>query len=362
MMHKVQVIQFGIGNVGRALIRKILDQNNQSQRIQIKYLGIANSSSFIFNNDGIDDELLSKVISSRKPQSFSELSGVESHNRNLRMVIDAIDKGVTGKICVVDVTNSPNTTPILLASATRGHKLVLANKKPLVQEMSVFEQLKKAALGCRATVGAGLPVINGLQSILDKNEKIIKIEGCFSGALGTLCSAMEKGNKFSKVVIDSMEKGYTEPDPREDLAGTDVARKILIISRFCDNNLGIEDVKIERLYPNKMEDLQLVDFIAQLTTLDQSYKNGFESALHNNTTLRYVATQENNKCYVGLKNVPIDSEIGILVGAEKVVVFFTDKNPTQPIVINGKGAGPEYAAQDVLEDIIEVFNLGEVKS
>jgi len=205
-------------------------------------------------------------------------------------------------------------------------------------------------------------VINALQSILNKNEKIIKIEGCFSGTLGTLCSSLEKGNKFSKVVIDSMEKGYTEPDPREDLAGTDVARKILIISRFCGYSMGIDDVKVERLYPDKMEDLKLKDFLAQLTTLDHGYINRFESALGNNTTWRYVATQENNKCYVGLKNVPIDSEIGKLVGADKIVIFFSDKNPTQPIVIKGKGAGPEYAAQDVLEDIIEVSNLGEVKS
>ncbi len=358
-MNKVQVIQFGIGNVGRALIRKVLDYNDHNRECQIAYLGIVNSSSFIFNNYGIDDVLLSKVISSPKSRFFNELPGAENHNGNLNIVIAGIDKEATENICVIDVTNSTDTIPILLESATRGYKLVLANKKPLVQEMLVFEQLKKATLGCRATVGAGLPVIEVLKSILDKNQKIIGIEGCLSGTLGTLCSALEKGNKFSKEVIDSIEKGYTEPDPREDLAGIDVARKILIISRFCGYNLGIDDVNVEKLFPDKIKDLTIEDFIRQLTTLDLGYKNRFESALANNTTWRYVATLENNKCYVGLKNVPIESEIGKLVGADKVVIFFTDKNPRKPIVIKGKGAGPENAAQDVLDDIIEVSNLEE---
>jgi len=291
-MHKVLVIQFSIGNVGRALIRKVLDYNDNSQERLIIYLGIANSSSFIFNNYGIDDVLLSKVIFSPKSRFFNELPGAENHNGNLNIVIAAIDKEATENLCIVDVTNSTDTIPILLESATRGYKLVLANKQPLVQEMLVFEQLKKATLGCRATVGAGLPVIEVLKSILDKNEKVIRIKGCFSGTLGTLCSSLEKGNKFSKEVIDSIEKRYTEPDPREDLAGIDVARKILIISRFCGYNLEIDDVNVERLYPDKMKDLTIEEFIRQLTTLDLRYKNRFENALDNNTTLRYVATLE----------------------------------------------------------------------
>ena len=143
-MNKVQVIQFGIGNVGRALIRKVLDYNDHRQESQIIYLGIANSSSFIFNNFGIDDTLLSKIVSLRKSQSFNELPGAKSHNGNLKIAITAIDKEATENICVVDVTNSTDTIPILLESVTLGYKFVLANKKPLVQEMLVFEQFKKA--------------------------------------------------------------------------------------------------------------------------------------------------------------------------------------------------------------------------
>jgi len=353
-MKYIPIIQLGIGNVGREVIRKVLDYNKSDPTKTFRYIGIANSKTIIFHTGGITEQLLEKILSGIPLIKTQDGSDFFKHNGDLSPLMDLSDQLDFNSLSIIDTTDSSTHLPCLLECAGRGATMVFANKKPLVQEMSSFRKLSRVHPGYRATVGAGLPVIPEIENLITNNRKIRKIEGCFSGSLGILCSSLEKGRQFSSIVKELKEAGYTEPDPRVDLSGIDMARKIMIISRMCGYGIELNNVTIQSLFPAWMANLPAKEFLSKLSSVDDDYRTRFTLADQRNATLRYVATSEGGRCEVGLKEVTRDSDIGRLQGAEKLALIYTGKNWNNPIIVRGAGAGATSAAKDVVDDLIEV--------
>ena len=348
------IIQLGIGNVGREVIRNVLEYKDYESNRLFRYIGIANSTSYLFRQEGIPDRLLEEIISAEKPVALSNQPDSGNHNGDLSPLLHETEGLDSRYVSIIDATDSETTTSFLLGCAVKGMKMVLANKKPLVRDIKIYRLLKQVPLGLRATIGAGLPVIPAIEKVLSQGKKILKIEGCFSGSLGILCSSLETGEPFSEVVKALKNKGYTEPDPREDLSGRDMARKILILSRLSGYKPELHDVITESLFPEEMVSLPPDIFLSEIRTLDEAYRERFTRALHKKYTLRFVATMENGTCRIGLREVPVDSVIGRLKGAEKLAVLYTHWNHGRPIVIRGSGAGAKSAAKDVFDDLLDL--------
>jgi aspartokinase/homoserine dehydrogenase 1 len=249
---------------------------------------------------------------------------------------------------------------ILFDTVKQGGHIVTANKKPLAVDQlrydALFELAKENNCSIRyeATVGAGLPVIDSIEKLESSGDEIRSILGCLSGTIGYLMSSMEKGMLFSDAVREAYEKGFTEPDPREDLSGMDVARKALILARRLGWKLNIEDIKLESLYRPDMSSSDTDDFIENLSALDGYFDSRIKEANKNNCVLRYVARIENGKVSVGVENIPIDTPLGSLKGTDNQITITTRRYESNPLVVTGPGAGAEVTAAGVLNDIVAI--------
>ncbi len=351
-MNSIPVIQLGIGNVGREVIRNVLEYKDREGNRFFRYIGIANSKSFLFRQEGIPDRFLEEILSAENSTTLMNRPDSGKHNGDLSPLLQEIERSDVRDLTTIDASDAGSTAPFLLGCAEKEIKLVLANKKPLVRDNGTYRSLSQVPLGLRATIGAGLPVIPEIGRLLAGGKKIQRLEGCMSGSLGHLCSSLEAGESFSEVVNELLSKGYTEPDPREDLSGKDMARKILILARVSGYHLEFGDVITESLFPEEMASLSADTFLSDLRILDDEYRERYNRVLQKNCTLRFVATLENGKCRVGLKEVPQDSLIGRLRGAEKLAILYTGSKKDDPVVIRGAGAGAKSAAKNVFDDLI----------
>lgn len=280
-----------------------------------------------------------------------------------------VDIAGRGRAVVVDCTASETTIPALLFALARNYQVALANKIPLTVDMEVYDRLTRAGVTGTApslaprdlaqsrwetTVGAGLPVIATLNRLLASGDEISHIAGTFSGTLGYVMTGLEAGQPLSQVVREAHRLGYTEPDPRDDLGGIDVARKALILARGLGWRLEMSDVAVEGLYPTEMDALSVDEFLDALPELDESFGARVQEAAAAGNVLRYAATIADGQCRVGPTVVPSDSPLGRLSGTDNLVEFTTGWYSPNPLVIQGAGAGAEVTAAGVLSDIVEL--------
>jgi homoserine dehydrogenase len=269
--------------------------------------------------------------------------------RPLSEIGDAFKAGAI----LVDLTASSKTEPTLRAALDFGCGVVLANKIPLAEPWdeakSFFEH---SYLRYEVTVGAGLPVISTLQYLLDTGDQVTAVEGCLSGTLGYLCAELERGVSYSAAVSQARSLGYTEPDPRQDLGGQDVARKALILARTSGWPLEPADLTVESLYPESLSGISTDEFMAQAHTLDGVYARRVQEAQAQGQVLRYVAHVSPEGGKVGLVAVPREGPLGALRGPANYIALHTARYNQVPLVVSGPGAGPEVTAAGVLGDII----------
>lgn len=253
--------------------------------------------------------------------------------------------------------------------------VVLANKKPLTSSFDSFSQLTKSSSLIRfeATVGAGLPVVLTLKRLIDNfpNDRVISIKGTLSGTLAYILSNLSEDKSFSTVVKDGVAKGFTEPDPRDDLSGLDVGRKVLILVRMLGYDLELEDIEIEKLYTDDMEKDEVPavsDFLQRIGELDGKYGAKVLEAKKKQKELRYTFTiavkTKGVAVKVGLEEVDGDSVIGRLRGTDNCVVFRTayyggemgtdEDGDSGCLIVSGPGAGLEVTAQGVLSDCFDL--------
>lgn len=354
MNRDIPIILLGIGQVGRALIQQILAQGDILARragIRLLLVGTMDSQALLINSEGLSDAAIEETMKIKaRGGSLSELPESQS--------VDELDAPMRGNAILVDVTASALTKPRLLTALDSNMGVVLANKIPLTEAWAeakpFFEQ---PHLRYEATVGAGLPAIATLRYLLDTGDRVTAMQGCFSGTLGYLCTELERGESYADTIKHARALGYTEPDPREDLSGRDVARKAIILARTAGWLLDENDFNIESLYPHSLADISKAEFIDASPTLNQTYTARFDAARAEGQRLRYIAQINPKGGTVGLVPVLQNSPLGALRGTANHIAFYTERYADVPLVISGPGAGPDVTAAGVLGDIIDLASV-----
>lgn len=358
-MKKLYILQLGAGNVGGTLIQQITSYAGK----ELMYCGVFTSKEGVFRKTGLSKKVLSSFLQKQqfkhydafiniaKVQTASRIAGMSGMTTNGALA------EMPEPFVLIDTTASHTTLPLMKRALQRGGYVVMSNKKPIAGTQKDFDALHKLGadrLFYETTVGAGLPVISTLRTLLSTGDEVLEIQGCFSGTLGFLFSQVENGASFSDAVLEAKKLGFTEPDPRDDLSGVDVARKALIVARLLGMKLEMSDVKLEGLYPKKMSALSVDEFLAQLTNLDTKYKEKAATAQKQGKVLRFIATVSKDGCNVGLEAVEKTSDIGSLSGPDNLIVFKTKRYYDNPLVIKGPGAGREVTAAGVFGDLLAV--------
>ncbi len=242
--------------------------------------------------------------------------------------------------------------------------IVTPNKKANSSSLENYKALKKLAYkrGVKflyeTNVAAGLPVISTLQDLMLSGDKVIKIEAVLSGSMNYIFSELEKGSPFSEVVKVAKEKGYTEPDPRDDLSGMDVGRKILILGREAEQDLHFDDISIQSMVPADCVDIENVgEFLEKLKTHDEEFALLLEEAKAKGEKLRFMATLENGKAKVGLNSLDSSHPFYTLKGSDNMILFTTERYHDYPMIIRGPGAGADVTAAGVFADVIRIGNI-----
>ena len=238
---------------------------------------------------------------------------------------------------------------MLAQALEKGHRVVLANKKPLAGKWETAVSFyNHPRLRHESTVGGGQPVIATLRYLLDVNDPIYQIEGQLSGTLGFICGRLDEDIPLSQAIAEAKAKGFTEPDPREDLGGMDVMRKVMILGRMAGWPLAVSDISVESLYTPDLANLTVAEFMQAASQLDAAMKQRVNAARANGQVLRYVAELANGRGTVGLKPIPASSPLANM----KYISFRTGFYNDEALLIGGKGAGVEMTAAGVLGDMI----------
>lgn len=385
-MHETPIVLLGAGGVARALIQQIV-ANRGLHAVQfglaLPVLAVCDRDGAVLALDayaesGLSDAALLDLVHYKAGGGRLAEHNLGGPQNDLAAVVDIA--GRQGAV-VVDCTASAETAHALLFALERKYKVVLANKKPLTIDQEVYNRLTRAgattanggAAGSEelpprhwgrsrweTTCGAALPVVSTLNRLIAAGDSVQRIAGAFSGTLGFVMTGLQAGEPFSAVVREAHRLGYTEPDPRDDLGGLDVARKALILARGLGWRLEMHDVQVRGLYPAEMDNLSVNEFLAALPQLDADFRDRVELAADEGKVLRYAATVEagetsaGGRCRVGLTAVPVDSPLGRLNGTDNLVEFHTRWYSPNPLVVQGRGAGAEVTASGVLSDIVEL--------
>jgi len=233
----------------------------------------------------------------------------------------------------------------------------MANKKPMTGPQADFDYMNSADMqarcGYESAVGAGTPFVATTRRLVASGDSVRSAEGTFSGTLGFITSGLAE-RPFGDLVNDAFRLGYTEPDPRDDLSGTDVARKALILARCLGWQLEMADVTVEPLFPAALADVSTEEFLARIHDSNEEYSLANAEAASKNHVLRYVAKLEDGACKVGLMAVPAESPIGALQGTDNILQLSSEVYCTTPLVVQGSGAGADVTALGVIADMVGV--------
>lgn len=365
-VRRVPLILLGTGSIGRTLIRQLQQQRTHlrmTHALDLPVVALAGSRGMIVGDPVLDDETIQAV-------SEHGLTGAPPYNDAPEdeqiALIDSLRERGLGRVIVIDASASDHTIPVLLRSVELGHDIVMANKRPLSAGMDVWYSLIGArrrgqCIRHEATVGAGLPVIATLLGLTDTGDEIVTIDACLSGTLNYICTALEDGQAFSEAVRLARERGYTEPDPRDDLGGVDVARKALILTRMLGLQAELSDIKRESLVPAPLMQCSLDEFMERLPQQDATMRNRQQAADEQGLVLRYLVEVSAGQTRVGLVTVPQATPLGRLRGTDNLISFRTARYHERTLIVSGPGAGREVTAAAVFADILQVATMASAR-
>lgn len=356
-MKNVALVQIGYGTVGGAVIEQVTtfrETWRQTLGLDVRIAAVAGRSGAMAIEDGgeLEDSALRSLANSRNAGAAS------SGTVPLEDIVGKIDNA--DNVIVMDAAAGEGTTDCLVGALDQGAGVVLSNKAPLALPKSdpgAKALWSQAVTGGRlkyeATCGAGLPVISTLQTLLDTGDEVLEITGAVSGTFDAIFSSVGAGTPFAAAVRDAKERGYTEPDPRDDLSGLDVARKALILARTMGRDVDLDAIKVESLVPESLVDVDVPKFLDRLIEMDPHISSMAKDAERTDASLKYVATlAESGDVSVGLRMIPRTTVLGALQGPENVVSFRTRRYDQYPSVVSGPGAGAAVTAAGMIGDAL----------
>jgi bifunctional aspartokinase / homoserine dehydrogenase 1 len=350
---QINVFITGVGNVGERLVEQIKQQRKflkDNLKIKLRVAGLSNSRHMIFNEEGIDlNDWKAQLATGEKAtlQGFFE----KTKSLNLRNSI------------FVDVTANKDVADLYAQYLRQSIGIVACNKIACSSDFENYKLLKRLSLKYNApllfetNVGAGLPIIDTLNNLIASGDKINSIQAVLSGSLNFVFNNFTDKTKFYDVVKQAAAEGYTEPDPRIDLSGVDVARKILILARESGVEMNLEAIEnTPFLSESGVKSGSVDDFYQTLIKDEAHYQSLYASAKANHCQLKYVAKFDNGKASVSLQEIPEGHPFYNLQGSDNIVMFYTQRYPKQPMIIKGAGAGADVTASGLFADIIRLGN------
>ena len=344
----------GVGNVGSKLLEQIRNQQEfllQQQHLKINVIGLANSKKMYFDENGIDLNNWKELLNNSKETSSLEAFYTKVRELNLRNSV-FVDNTANNDV--------PRIYPKFLKDSVA---VVACNKVACSSELEFYKELKYLSRKYRApflfetNVGAGLPVIDTLNNLIASGDKVTQIQAVLSGSLNFIFNNFNENNTFYEVVKRAGDEGYTEPDPRIDLSGIDVMRKILILIRESGFDMELSDIENESFLPEgSLESDSVEAFMQILKEQNEHFEHLRTSADRENARLKYVAEFNKGKAKVGLKKIPEGHPFYDLDGKDNIVLFYTQRYQEQPLIIKGAGAGADVTASGIFGDIIRTGN------
>jgi len=348
----------GTGNIGGTLLQMMnnqFDYLRKNKSVEIKMVGIANSKKMIFPGEANlllkGKELLETQGETMNPEGF--IDKMLALNLPNSIFID----------CTADIS-IPNYYERILDSSI---SIVTPNKAGNSESFDRYSKIKNAqklrgaSYRYETNVGAGLPIINTLNDLLESGDKILKIEAVLSGSLSFIFNKLNEGAEFNEVVKEAIEKGFTEPDPRIDLSGKDFARKLVILSREIGIPMELKDVTVgEILSPTYFNDSSVAEFLRSIEKENPRFTEMVQNARKNHKVLRYIGNIQGNKASIELSEVDQNHPFYNLSGSDNIISFTTIRYRERPLVVKGPGAGAEVTAAGVFSEIISISSQGKL--
>jgi len=349
---RINIFAIGVGLIGGTLLQQIEDQKEYLKNdlsLELKIVGLSNSRKMTFDEDGLDAvEWKSRIESSDTKADVSAfVAKMKKMNLPNTIFIDNTASTVVPEFYkeILSASISIVTPNKIATSSSYDHYLDLKNTAKAKNVQFLYE----------TNVGAGLPVISTLQGLINSGDKIEKIEAVVSGSLSYIFNNFDGAEPFHDLVMKAKELGYTEPDPRDDLSGSDVRRKIIILTREAGIAIEPDDVKLEPILPKVcMEANDVPAFFATLKDKNDYFVGLIEKAKSEDKVLRFIASMENGKAKISLQAVGIDNPFYSLQMSDNMIVFTTKRYNDRPLIVRGPGAGAEVTAGGVFSDVISI--------